>query len=235
MCFSYSVNLQGKTIPADLNISSANNSHQLGFFFNGFDHPNLPIISKIGETEIAQWGIIPKWIKSNHEAVEISNKTLNARIESIENKPSFSEAWKNNPCLILASGFFEWQHRNNNKNPFYIFPKNNEVLLFGGIFSDWFDPINSKWMRSYSIITKEANSLMAEIHNTKKRMPLIIPHHFAKEWILGDCKQRFLLSKENSENYLTAHEVDPRLNSPKNKRNEAWAIQKYIPPQTTLF
>ncbi len=105
MCFSYSVNLQGKTIPTDLNISSANNSHQLGFFFNGFDHPNLPIISKIGEIEIAQWGIIPKWIKSNHEAVEISNKTLNARIESIENKPSFSEAWKNNPCLILASGF----------------------------------------------------------------------------------------------------------------------------------
>ena len=235
MCFSYSVNLQGKTIPTDLNLSPPKDSQQLGFFFNGFDHPQLPIVSKIGEFETAQWGIIPKWIKSNQEAYEISNKTLNARIESIDSKPSFLDPWQNNPCLVLASGFFEWQHRNNKKNPFYIFPKNNEVLLFGGIYNDWFDPNHSKWIRTFSIITKEANSLMSEIHNTKKRMPLIIPHSLAKDWILGDSIQRFQISNEDSENYLTAYEVDPRLNSPKNNRNEAWAIEKYIPSQTTLF
>lgn len=235
MCFSYSVNLQGKTIPNDLNISISKDSQQLGFFFNGFDHPQLPIVSRIGEIEMAQWGIIPKWIKSNQEASEISKKTLNARIESIDSKPSFSVAWQNNPCLVLASGFFEWQHRNNKKNPFYIFPKYNEILLFGGIYNDWFDPNLSKWIRTYSIITRRANSLMSEIHNTKKRMPLIIPHNLANDWISGDSKERFKISNEDSENYLTAHEVDPRLNSQKNNRNEAWAIEKYIPPQTTLF
>ncbi len=235
MCFSYSVNLQGKITPKDIGINPTGDAQQLGFFFNGFDHPNLPIVSKLGKIETAQWGLIPKWLKNHAGTIEFSNKTLNARIETIDSKPSFNDSWNNNPCLILASGFFEWQHRDNKKYPFYIYPQNNEILLFGGIFNDWFDNTQSRWIRTYSIITREANALMSEIHNTKKRMPLIIPHNLAKDWISENAKNRFEIANENSADYLVAHEVNPMLNSPKNKRNAAWSIEKYIPPQTTLF
>lgn len=161
-------------------------------------HPLCPIVTSDVEIQAFQWGLIPFWVKpkgSNKEAIaetierasDIQNATINARAETIFEKPSFREPIKSRRCLIPSTGFFEYQHHpDKTTTPYFIFVKSEEIFSLGGIWDYWSDPETGKEIGTFSIITTSANPLIAHIHNGGKnpyRMPLILPRELEERWL----------------------------------------------------
>ena len=159
------------------------------FQANGFDHPHLLIYTEENPhiPVAAQWGLIPHWVKDEKTAKQIWNKTINARGESIFEKPSFRSAAKSKRCLIQINGFYEYHHYKGKTYPFYIYRKDGEAITLGGIWSEWVNKESGEIFRTFSIVTTEGNELLAKIHNNPKlsgpRMPLIIPEEKEEEWL----------------------------------------------------
>jgi putative SOS response-associated peptidase YedK len=155
------------------------------FHASGFSFRHMPVITQENPDRLKMmpWGLIPSWVKSKEQATEIRMQTLNARSETIFEKPSFKTSIQKQRCLIPADGFFEWMEHNGKKYPHYIQLSTSEVFCFGGIYARWLDVQSGELLESYSIVTTEANALMARIHNTKKRMPLIITAQDRMKWL----------------------------------------------------
>jgi len=146
---------------------------------NGFDFPVRPVIRKHDIFD-GQWGLIPHWAKD----AEIAKYNLNARSETIFEKPSFREAVVKRRCLVPANGFVEWQHLDKMKQPWLLKLKNREDFCFAGIWESWIDRTSQLPRLTYSLITTDANPLMARIHNTKQRMPVILStDEMEDEWL----------------------------------------------------
>lgn len=163
---------------------------------NGFDYPLTPII--IDETPQIithyNWGLIPSWSKDD----EIKKFTLNARIETVDEKPSFRNS-VNKRCLVIANGFYEWQwldSKGKNKIKFEIGIGNDDLFAFAGLYSVWTDTITGEIKNTYTIVTTEANPLMAEIHNIKKRMPIILTPEDEIKWLEHQPIQEFAFPYE---------------------------------------
>ncbi len=151
--------------------------------YNGFQFPKTPIITNKNRDKIQlfEWGLIPFWAKDK----SIQKLTLNARIESIHEKPSFKNI-THNTCLILASSFFEWQwldSKGKSKQKYEILLPNSQAFAFAGLWSEWQDKTTGKIYNSYTILTTEANDLMCKIHNSKKRMPIILHPQYEQQWL----------------------------------------------------
>ena len=151
--------------------------------FNGFTFPKTPVITNQNKLEIQlfNWGLIPTWAKDEN----IRASTLNARIETISDLPSFKNNVKNR-CLILADCFYEWKwldEKGKEKQQYLISLPNDEPFAFAGIYSEWTNKNTGELLQTYSIITTEANPFMAEIHNTKKRMPIILTPQNENDWL----------------------------------------------------
>ena len=171
---------------------------------NGFDHPFTPIITNElpEEIQLFQWGLLPHWAKDP----SIQNNTLNAKIETIHEKPSFKSVIHQR-CLILADGFYEWKwldSKGKQKEKYLITLENNEAFSLAGLWSQWTNPLTHKTVNSYTLLTTEANELMAEIHNSKKRMPIILTESSEKEWLAG--KSELILNHN-----LIAKSLEPRI------------------------
>lgn len=152
---------------------------------NGFDFCKTPVITNEGPGEIQMyhWGLIPFWAKDD----KIKKATLNAKIETVSEKPAFRDAVKNR-CLILADGYYEWQWRDSKgkvKQKYLIRPQEQEIFAFAGIYSCWTNPRTNEQLNSYSILTTEANEIMSEIHNNKKRMPVVLKATDRNRWLSG--------------------------------------------------
>ena len=150
---------------------------------NGFNFPLTPIITDEAPQIITHynWGLIPSWSQNE----DIRKVTLNAKIETLEEKPSFKNS-VNKRCLVIANGFYEWQWldaKGKNKIKYEVGIENEELFAFAGIYSQWIDTTTGLIKNAYSILTTEANPLMAEIHNTKKRMPIILKPEDEKKWL----------------------------------------------------
>jgi len=165
-------------------------SYEKKTFIFANDYPILPILTREGMLK-AKWGLVPHWIKTKEEAMNIRKFNINARQESIFQKASFRGAMTNKRCLIPVTGFYEYKHLEDKTTELYemtIFLR--KVFCLAGIYDEWTDKITGKIYRSFSIITTEANKLMSEIHNTKLRMPVIFATK--KEWDIwletGDLK-----------------------------------------------
>lgn len=152
--------------------------------FSGFAHPITPIIAndKPEIIDMASWGLLPHW-SSDHK---FRKNTLNARIETVEQLPSFRDC-SDNRCLIPASCFYEWRHEGSKKIPYIIVSQETELFSFAGIYSDWTDETTQTVLRTYTILTTAANETMQYIHNTKKRMPLILKVADEEKWLAGDA------------------------------------------------
>jgi putative SOS response-associated peptidase YedK len=119
-----------------------------------------------------RWGLVPHWAKD----VSIGNKLINARCESVTEKPSFRSAIKSRRCIFPTSGFYEWQSTPSGKQPHYITSKDGSPLCFAGIWESWRDP-DGVVLESCAMLTTNANPLMAAIH---ERMPVVLkPSDFA--------------------------------------------------------
>jgi putative SOS response-associated peptidase YedK len=186
MCFTVNINLTRNELEKRFGTKFRDpGSYQSSYYLNAFDLPLLPVIlSEDTESiDMVSWGLVPFWIKDAKAASEIRIKTLNARAETIQEKPSFRTAVKSKRCLVLVRGFYEWQHRGTEKIPYFIFLKNKEAMAIAGIYDDWTDRETGECIRSCSVITTAANPLMEKIHNSKKRMPVVLPKNSEQSWI----------------------------------------------------
>ncbi len=152
---------------------------------NAYTFPKASIITNNdpNKIELYQWGLIPQWAKDN----DIRKFTLNARIETIKEKPAFRNAVKNR-CIIPADGFYEWQwldSKGKQKQPYFISLPNDDLFAFAGLWSEWVDKTTGELFKTYTILTTEANTLMREIHNSQKRMPVILTKKNENEWLNG--------------------------------------------------
>lgn len=191
MCFFYGVNKSKGDIEKAFKAKFDQDGFQPIQEANGFAHPFMPIIVDKRPDIItgANWGLLPTWAKDT----SFQKNTLNARIETLDEKPSFRNSI-NNRCLIPASHFFEW-HWNDEKGKFkqkyQISVDDEDLFVFAGLYSVWNNPQNGQKMLTYTILTTEANELMAEIHNNKKRMPVVLNSEHHNLWLQGDNIKRF--------------------------------------------
>jgi len=198
------------------------------YFASGFAHPRLPIVNHEG-ISLYEWGLIPYWVKDIQSAGEISSKTLNAVGETVFDKPSFKKSIATKRCLLGVNGFYEWREFNNKKYPYFIKIKSNEIFSLGCIYESWADKSTGEIRNTFSVITTPANPLLEMIHNTKKRMPLIIPEKDEKKWIepLLSKEQIQELIKPYDDSDMTAYTISNKVNSSKNNRNVPEIMDKY--------
>lgn len=158
--------------------------------FNGFDHPQLLVATTEEPNSIQpmHWGLVPAWVKDEAQAKEMANRTLNAVGETVLEKPSFRSIIKKR-CIIYVTGFYEWQHIDKKKIKYLIKVKDMESFALGGLYETWVNKQTGEPYTGFSIITCPANTIMAEIHNEKKRMPLIFDKESAAEWLVPLSKE----------------------------------------------
>ena len=163
------------------------------------------------------WGLIPSWAKDP----SIGNRLINARGETLAEKPSFRGGYKYKRCLVLADGFYEWMKQPGTKTkvPHFIHMKDRRPFAFAGLWDEWNGPDGSQ-IRSCTIVTTEPNELMAPIHN---RMPVILPHDAYAQWLDTAPQTRETLQpliRPYPAEEMAAYPVSTLVNSPKNDRAE---------------
>ncbi len=186
MCYFVEINLSrqalaerfGIPMPEDPRYMQAN-------FLSAFTRPFLPVISSNDKNfiQLFSWGLIPSWVKDKENAERIVRGTYNARSETVWDKPAFRSAIKTRRCLVLAHGFYEWHTRDKMKIPYYIKNNDDQPFAFAGLSDNWIDKDTGEILRTVSILTKKANPFMEKIHNTKKRMPVILSKNYENQWI----------------------------------------------------
>lgn len=152
--------------------------------FNGFEHPNVAVLINKNPMmlQTAGWGLIPNWASHDFNRTN----TLNARIETLEEKPSF-QPYLQQRCIIPISSFFEWQWldpKGKQKQKFEIEQK-GQLTFLAGLWTE------RNGIFTYTVVTTAANELMATIHNIKKRMPLILTQENKENWLQGDAIKDF--------------------------------------------
>jgi putative SOS response-associated peptidase YedK len=201
------------------------------YYVNAFNIPELPVITN-EKPEIFQlyyWGLIPFWIKKNDDAEKIRLKTMNARSETIFDKPSFRYSIRNKRCLIPACGFFEWRYVFGRNYPYYIYLKDRKYFSFAGLWDSWHNKRKDETIYTYTIITCESNNLMSKIHNKKKRMPVILSKEIERGWInntLSDNEIKDFL-KPYPDDEMNAHTISRIITSKTENRNVPKVIQPY--------
>lgn len=241
MCFTINIHLTRKAIEDRFRVdTSALYDFSFNYFYRAFSNPNVPVIAMEdpGRVELMQWGLVPSWAGEREQAETIRKGTYNARAETLHEKPSFKQPLVSGRCLVIARGFFEWQLVNGVKIPWYISQANAKPFVFAGLYDSWMDADSGEVLRTFSIITTSANALMARIHNTKKRMPVILEPGSEFDWIEGEIsllkRNRLLLPIENKA--LIAHTVAPSIGSPTADPSSPSMIQVYdYPVSGTLF
>jgi len=149
--------------------------------------PSQPVavIPNTGDNTVTmfKWGLIPSWAKD----ASIGDRMINARAESLAEKPSFRNAYKRRRCLILSDGFYEWKQNPDlkSKQPMYIRLKDGRPFAFAGLWELWHAPDGSE-IRSCTIITTQPNALLETIHN---RMPVILPQDAYTKWLSKEDRQ----------------------------------------------
>ena len=179
--------------------------------------PSQPIAAVLKTIEhpvrhlsLLRWGLIPSWSKDP----AIGNRLINARAETVAEKPSFRTAFKRRRCLIPASGFYEWQKQERGKQPFYFHLKRKQPFAFAGLWETWQD------IPTGTIITTEANQLSQPIHD---RMPVILKPQDYEEWLEPNnqniAELQSLLKPFLSEE-MEIYPVSNQVNNPANDSSE---------------
>src|SRR6266704_211848 len=174
MCGRFSLHVDINTVaqhfgvPATLETSPRYNvaptQEVVSIMYNGASHLAL-----------LRWGLIPSWAKDE----SIGSRMINARAETLIEKPSFKGLLRSKRCMIIADGFYEWRKENGSKTPMYITLKNGEPFAFAGLWDSWKSP-DGQQLRTCTIITTDPNDVVATIHNS---MPAILVPDAREEWL----------------------------------------------------
>jgi putative SOS response-associated peptidase YedK len=241
MCFSVNVNLVKEELEYRYGATLIDHEkYRPSYYYHAFALPEMPAVCA-GQPEnikILTWGLIPSWVSTFHEANEIRFKTFNSRAETAEKKSSFSSSFKSKRCLIPVKGFFEWQHRGSEKIPWYIYHSSEDIFSLAGLYDNWTDNNTGQVYNTFSILTTDANELLAEIHNSTKRMPVVLDRASEASWIdlHTSTEQTMSLMKPCSSDILKAHTIGPLVNKKTENRNTPDVIREYkYPSQNLLF
>ena len=168
--------------------------------YNAHPYQNLPVIKKYsnGNTlENLKWGIIPSWSKNKD-----FKPLINARLETIDTKPSFSKPIKSQRCVVIADGFYEWKRDDKIKIPFYFYRIDKKTVFLAGIYEK----------NSFCLITEQADPEIEKIHI---RQPVILFEEDIEDYLNLKNNGSDLLQKRNKP-LLTFHKISNQVNSPKN-------------------
>ena len=169
-----------------------------------------------------RWGLIPHWAKDGKRGGAL----INARVETIDEKPSFREPIHTQRCLVLADSFYEWRTEGGKKIPYRILLKNGELMVFAGIWDVWQN------LSTFSILTTEPNVEMSQLHN---RMPVILNTESGYEkWLSNtrDIPSLLPICEKPQDGFLHIYKVSDKLNAVKNNFPE---LHKELPEELTLF
>jgi putative SOS response-associated peptidase YedK len=174
----------------------------------------MPVVINDGQRALDayRWGLIPSWAKD----AAIGNKLINARSETVSEKPSFRSAFKRRRCLVLVDGWYEWKQTTKPKTPFFFHRKDRKPLALAGLWEEWTAPDTGEVVRTCALITTGPNALMEPIHD---RMPVILPAGAQELWLRPDALEPSVLQPllvPFAEDALDAYEVARVVNSPAN-------------------
>ncbi|MGI4870166.1 MAG: SOS response-associated peptidase [Janthinobacterium lividum] len=180
--------------------------------YNAAPSQGLPIITNAapGQIQLVSWGLVPSWSRDPASGP----KPINARAETLAEKPSFRQLLARRRCLVLADSFYEWQATERGKIPHRILLRSEEPFAFAGLWDEWLDRSTGELRPTFTIITTEPNELMASLHN---RMPVILPGPDAERaWLADDlapaAHQQLLVPYDAA--LMRAYAVTTRVNSP---------------------
>jgi putative SOS response-associated peptidase YedK len=170
--------------------------------------------------ERVRWGLVPSWAKD----AKIGDKLINARAETITEKPSYRNAFAKRRCLIPVNGFYEWKAvpGQKAKQPVFIHRPGGELIVFAGVFENWKDKSDpdAEWIRSCSIVTTAANHTISAVHN---RMPVVLEPEHHEEWLDPNHTDVAALARllvPAPDDYLTFYPISTAVNRPANNGPE---------------
>ena len=171
----------------------------------------VPVIISQSPNQVVlmRWGLIPHWAKEEKTAY----KMINARVETLAQRPAFRSLLAANRCLVPASGFFEWRAEPRGKTPFYIHPKSNQFFAFAGLYDVWIRP-DGEELYTFTIITKNADEFMAQLHN---RMPVILERDLEDAWLdteITSAREVLDILERSAGVALDAYPVSQMVNRP---------------------
>ncbi len=188
----------------------------------------LPVLRQRagGERVIHQlrWGLLPAWAKDE----AIATRLINARAESVADKPAFRAAWRRRRCIVPANGFYEWKAVAGGKQPYYIHAANDALFALAGLWERWTRPEDGERVDTFTIVTTEAEAPMRALH---QRMPVILPAQACARWLdraASEADLRALLTAEPPA--LAMHPVSKAVGK---VSNEGETLIRPLPPEST--
>ena len=215
MCARFVIKTPAAVITSEFKVQEI--LFELKTSYNVSPTQNIAAVINDGANKLisCRWGLIPPWAKD----MSFASRMINARAETVAEKPSFKKPFKSSRCLIVADGFFEWREVQDKKVPMYISMKDGGIIGFAGLYNHW-KPPGSESICTCTIITTEPNELLAPIHN---RMPAIIKPDQREIWLdpeISDVKDLLPLLGSYDSDLMEAYEVSTAVNSPKNNSAE---------------
>ena len=242
MCGRYALNISGDDLALEYNANNPNSSY-LASNWNISPTTTIPFISEskngsvVRAINLASWGLIPSWAKDSSRQAN----AINARVESISEKPTFRQAFKSRRCLVPVSGYYEWATelgKYRPKQPFFISNKDNKTLAIAGIYEEWINPESNQVLTTAAIITRSAVGIVAPIHN---RMPVILPSTLWADWLTPNELSKsevvdylHMLDLPNPDEQLRFWPVTDEVNNARNS-GPALANPIALPESGTLF
>jgi putative SOS response-associated peptidase YedK len=193
-----------------------------GFFprYNVAPSQDVPVIVRRenrNELKPMRWGLVPSWAPDT----SVGQRMINARPETLLEKPSFKQLVASRCCLIPADGFYEWRREGKHKVPMWIYLKNRKPFTFPGLWDCWLDRDTGSELYTFTIITTRANALVRRIHD---RMPVIYDSAMGRQWLErpfgGRAMDLDLVLQPLPSERMKAHEVSTLVNSPENDTAE---------------
>jgi len=213
MCGRFQLSVKGKHISERFNVEVFDEKYSPSY--NCAPSQKLPVITNQEPEKLnyLKWGLVPFWSKDP----KIGFKLINARSESILEKPAFKTAFSQRRCLIPANGFYEWKKQGKQKIPYRIFLKTEEIFAIAGIWETWKDAEGLP-LQTFSIITTSPNSLMMGIHN---RMPVILNKFDEQAWLYEkDVTYLKKLLQPFDSSKMEAYTISEKVNLPLNNGPE---------------
>ena len=238
MCFTVNLNIIKEELEARYGRELIDHEkYRPSFYYHAYSLPSMPVVcsDRGSGIRLFRWGLIPSWV--GDEANDTLLKTFNARSETLSTKPAFRESFASRRCLVPVRGFFEWQHLGGRKIPWYITLRGEDIFSLAGIWDSWVMQ-GGITLNTFSVVTTRANGLMEEIHNTKKRMPVILPSAAEGIWLREGLTRDSLaaLMEPVASEMLAAHTVSPLITNARADRNRPELIKPYnYPVQGSLF
>lgn len=215
MCGRYTLSQPAEAIAAAFQLDSVPTMEPR---YNIAPTQSVPVVlypEKQRQLQLFRWGLIPSWAKD----ASIGSRLINARSETVSEKPSFRAAFRHRRCLVIADGFYEWQRQERKKQPYYFLRQDKKPFGFAGLWENWQSP-DGEVIKTCTILTTEANELMRSIHD---RMPVILEAKNYDLWLDTTIQQpeelQQLLHPYSSE-AMNSYAVSTLVNKPTNNSPE---------------